>query len=187
MNVYYILLVVDKCHKIVSLGKKGKRGYFNVSGFLLLKICWGVCCVQQRPSFLLENKIPGTALSPYSWCTEADSLQPVCRQPNRNSPRSTEVNILSQRGSTRVGTCTYCPFFIPLGESGQGHTLNSAVAFWMCWLGELLEMKWITRSGCSKSALHPLLLGCFIWVVCWSQGTAFCLSKKAVQYYLIMR
>lgn len=50
-------------------------------------------------------------------------------------------------------------FFHPFGESGQGHASNSLIAFWMCWLGELLEKIWITRSGCSKPALHPLLLG----------------------------
>lgn len=39
-------------------------------------------------------------------------------------------------------------------------TLDFHIAFSMCWLGELLEKRWIIRSGCSNSALHPFLL-CF--------------------------
>lgn len=83
---------------------------------------------------------------------------------------------------TDVHMHTYCPFFHQLWE---GHACNFDTAHWMCWLDEFLKNSWIIRSGCNSSALHPSY-SVFIWVACWSQGTAFRFSKKAVQYCLIL-
>lgn len=88
-------------------GQTGKKGYFNLSGSLLLKICWGVSCAQQRPSFLLKNKIPGTTSAIICRCIEADSLQPACRQPNWNSHHRSEHPFTGKcfLDGTHVATC----------------------------------------------------------------------------------
>lgn len=112
------------------IGQERKRWYFHVSRFLLLKIFWGVFCVSKDQNFSWKTKFLEPPLSPYSWCIEADSLWPVCRQPNRNSHRSentfssTEVNILSQRNASwtaRMWAHAYIVLFSSLwGWVGRG-------------------------------------------------------------------
>lgn len=98
--------------------------------------------------------------SAHGWCIEADSLWPAWGQPNRNSYSSTEVNILSHRNTACTPHMWTYAHIVLFSSLFGGRALNFHIAFWICWLGELLEKRWIIRSGCSNSALHPLLL-CF--------------------------
>lgn len=140
-------------------GQKGKRECFSAPGFLLWGFYWAVCCAQQRPSFLLRGEIPATTMSAHGWCMEADSLWPVCRQTNRNSYSSTEVNILLRRNTACTPHMWTYTHILPFLH----HFWGVCITFSYCTLDvltELLEKRWIMRSGCSNSALHPLLL-CF--------------------------
>lgn len=175
---------MDKCHKIASLGKKGREDISTCQDSYFWSFVGMFPVFSKDQAFSWETKFLGPPLSPYSSCTEADSLQPACRQPHWNSQHSTEVNILSQGSS--LWTHAHIVLSSSLwGQVGRGMReillLHFGCADWVsCWT-------WDESLGVAAASQHCMSsYWAFIWVVCWSQGTAFYLSKKAMQYYLIL-
>lgn len=148
--------VPEKC----VIGQKAKkRGYFNEPGW---GIYWGPGSIKQRPSFVLNNEIPAaTSLSIWLMCWGRFPLTCLQAANQKFSQQHASLHIETLPAHhADVRTCTHSPFF-PSVFRGT-HTCHFHTAFWMCWLGDFLKKRWITRSGCNNSALHPLLLGFYL-------------------------
>lgn len=138
----------------------------------------------------------GKDLSPEkqnSWDHLCHHIADVLRQIPSNLPVGSQTEILSiaQKWTSFHREVLY----------GHMHILFSFYPFWG-WVGrgmsEILPLhfgcadwvscwRWDESLGVVAASQH-CMPSCwvFIWVVCWSQGTAFCLSKKAVQCHLIL-
>lgn len=180
---------MGKCQKNVSLGKRGKEDISMSRDCCFWGFVGEFAVFGKDQAFSWKMKFLQPPPSAYGWCIEADSLRPICRQPNRNSYRSTEVNVLSHRSTactSHMWTCAHIVLFSSLGGVGG----NVRVKFSYCILDVLSE--WVagekrSHLGVVAAVQHYTPSYCvFIWLACRSQGTAFWLSKKAVQYYLIL-
>lgn len=110
--------------QIISLGKKEREDVSMCQDSYFWKFVGMFAVLSKDQAFSWKTEFLGPPLSPYSWCVEADSLQPVCREPNQNSHSSTEVNILSQRSASWTAhTWTHAHIVLSSslwGQAGRG-------------------------------------------------------------------
>lgn len=174
--------------KCVLLGKRGRADISVRQDSHFWGFVEEFAVFSRGQAFSWEMKFLQPPVSACGWCIEADPLWPVCRQPNRNSCSSPEANILSHRNTARtphMWTCAHIVLFS--SRCGGCRALDFHVAFSMCWLGELLEKRWIIRSGFSNSALHPFLLCFYLTSVLITRHRLLALQESSaiLSYFIV--